>query len=163
MKTTKRIRFIVQVAVIAAIYVTLTMLSGALGLSSGIIQIRISEALCILPIFTCAAVPGLFLGCLISNTLLGSIVVDIIFGSLATLLGAVFTRIFRQNFVAAALSPVVSNSLIIPFVLKYAYGFSGSVFFFMSTVAAGEVLSCCVLGYVLYKAFGRHSDIFKNC
>ena len=75
-------------ALIAAIYVALTAIASAVGLSSGAIQFRISEALCILPIFMPEAVPGLFIGCLISNVLSGCVVWDVIFGSLATLIGA---------------------------------------------------------------------------
>lgn len=77
-----------QGAAIAASYVVLTFLANALGLSSGVIQLRFSEALTILPVFTPAAVPGLFAGCLLANILTGCLPLDVIFGSLATLLGA---------------------------------------------------------------------------
>ena len=63
----KKVLFIVQAALIAAIYVALTYLSSIAGLASGTIQVRISEALCILPVFTTAAIPGLWLGCFLAN------------------------------------------------------------------------------------------------
>jgi hypothetical protein len=93
----KKVLFITQAAMIAALYVVLTKLISAFNLASGAIQIRISEMLCILPVFTPAAIPGLFAGCLIANTLTGSIIWDIIFGSIATLLGAIGTYLLRKK------------------------------------------------------------------
>ena len=87
----KKILFITQSAMIAAVYIVLTYFISAFNLASGSIQIRISEALTVLPYFTPAAVPGLFIGCFLCNKLIGSLVPDIIFGSLATLIGAVGT------------------------------------------------------------------------
>ena len=89
----KNTMFLVQAATIGAIYVVLTLLFAPL--SYGEVQVRFSEALTILPYFTPAAIPGLFVGCILSNLLGGAIPVDIIFGSIATLIGAVFTR-FQQ-------------------------------------------------------------------
>ena len=80
----KKVLFAVQAAMIAALYVVLTYITNLLGLASGTIQVRFSEALCILPVFTPAAIPGLFIGCLISNLITGGIIWDIIFGSIAT-------------------------------------------------------------------------------
>ena len=85
----KGTQFLTEAAVIGAIYVVLTLLFAPL--SYGEIQIRFSEALTILPFFTPAAIPGLFVGCIIANLFGGAIPVDIIFGSIATLIGAVFT------------------------------------------------------------------------
>ncbi len=155
-------RFLVQGAAISALYVVLTFVSNAFGLSSGVIQLRLSEALCILPIFTPSAVWGLFLGCIIANTLTGSILLDIVFGSLATLIGAIFTRILRKNKILSLLPPIISNTLIIPFVLKMAYGFGGSVLYFMLTVGLGEILSSGVLGYLLIKAMEKQKVFFKE-
>ena len=84
-------------ATVAALYVILTGIAKLFGLDSGVIQVRFSEALCILPIFTPAAVPGLFIGCVLSNILSGGIIWDVVFGSLATLLGALGTRLLRKN------------------------------------------------------------------
>ena len=161
MKKTKGTRLLVQSSVVAAIYVALTLVSGMFGLSSGVIQLRLSEALCVLPVFTLSAVPGLFVGCIIANLITGSIALDIVFGSLATLIGAILTRKLRGNTFVALLPPILSNTLIIPFVLKYAYGFSGSVLYFMLTVGIGEILSCGVLGYIVITALKRHPNLFK--
>ena len=115
MKETKTlsVQFVAQAAVIAAIYVVLTLLFAPF--SYGEVQVRLSEALTILPVFTPAAVPGLFVGCLLSNILGGCIVPDIIFGSLATLTGAVFTYLLRnQSRFLAPLPPILANALIVP-------------------------------------------------
>lgn len=156
----KKVKFLVQGAVIGALYVVLTFVSSMLGLSSGVIQLRLSEALCILPVFTPAAVVGLFVGCILANTLTNCIVVDIIFGSLATLIGAIFTRYFRKNRILAIFMPILSNTLIVPFVLKYAYLLEGSVLFFGATIFLGEVLSCGVLGLALGKGLEKHKKLF---
>lgn len=146
-------------ATIAALYVILTGIAKLVGLDSGVIQVRFSETLCILPCFTPAAVPGLFIGCLLSNILSGGIVWDVIFGSLATLLGAIGTRYFRKNRFLAVISPILANTIIIPFVLSYAYGIPGSIPYFMLTVGIGEVISCGILGLCLFSAI-KKANIF---
>ena len=116
----KKVLFIVQAALIAAIYVALTYLSSIAGLASGTIQVRISEALCILPVFTTAAIPGLWLGCFLANMLTGGIPVDVVCGSIATLIGAFFTYQLRnKNRFLAPLPPIIANTVIVPFVLRY--------------------------------------------
>ena len=87
----KNVLYLTQAAMIAALYVVLTMIANALGIASGNIQVRFSEALTVLPFLTPAAVPGLFIGCLIANLVTGAMLPDIIFGSLATLIGAIGT------------------------------------------------------------------------
>lgn len=171
----KKVLFIVQAAVIAAVYVVLTYFISAFNLASSPIQVRISEALCILPFFTPAAIPGLFLGCLLSNLLTGGIVWDVIFGSLATLLGALGTWLIsgRPGLKsgspsagrrwAAPLPPILANTLIVPFVLYYAYHFPGSVPYFMLTVGAGEILSCGVLGSILLNVLNRYKKYIFIC
>ena len=159
----KQTYFITQAAVIAALYVVLTLFINAFDLASGAIQVRISEALTILPYFTPAAVPGLVIGCLLSNFMTGAAIWDIIFGSLATLIGAIGTYLLRKWKWCAPLPPILSNTIIIPFVLTYAYGIPGGIPFFMLTVGAGEVLSCGVLGMILLFALQRYRNIiFKN-
>ena len=159
----KKAYFITQAAVIAALYVVLTLFINAFDLASGAIQVRISEALTILPYFTPAAVPGLFIGCLLSNFMTGAAIWDIIFGSLATLIGAIGTYLLRKWKWCAPLPPILSNTIIIPFVLTYAYGIPGGIPFFMLTVGAGEVLSCGVLGMILLFVLQRYRNIiFKN-
>lgn len=156
---TKKLTF---AALTAGLYVVLTTLASMMGLSSGVIQIRFSEALTILPVFTPSAIPGLTLGCVLANVISGAHIYDVIFGSIATLIGGVFTYTLRKNKYLAIMSPIVSNTLIIPFVLSYVYHFEGSLWYFMITVFAGEVISCGVLGLWLHrylektKAFMSH-------
>ncbi len=138
-------------AMIAALYVALTLLANAMGLSSGAIQLRFSEALTILPIFTPAAIPGVTIGCLLANLVTGGAPWDILFGTLATLIGAVGTYLLRKHRVPAALPPIAANTIIIPFVLRWAYDTPGSIPYLMLTVGIGEVLSCGVLGLGLAK------------
>lgn len=160
MKKNISIKYLVQGAVIAAIYVALTFVSSAFGLASGVIQLRLSEALCILPIFTPAAVPGLFIGCLLSNILTGCIFTDIIFGSIATLIGAIFTRMIKSYKLLPLLPPILSNTIIVPFILKFAYCFEGSYLWFVVTIFIGEFLSCGVLGYILKKVLEKYKINF---
>lgn len=141
---------VTKAAIIAALYVVLTFVSASMGLSSGVIQLRLSEMLCILPAFTPAAIPGLFVGCIVSNLLTGCMPLDVIFGSLATLIGALGTYFLKKRKWLTPLPPIVSNTMIVPFVLSYVYGFEGSIPFFMLTVGIGEFLSCGVLGMLLY-------------
>ena len=158
----KKVLFLTQAAMIAALYVVLTLVFQAI--SFGEIQVRIAEALTILPVFTPAAIPGLFIGCLIGNVIGGSILPDIIFGSLATLIGAYFTYLLRrQNKFLAPLPPIISNIIIVPFILRYAYGFNLPIPFMMLTVGMGEVISCGVLGMILYTPLQKHRNrIFKT-
>ncbi len=198
MKESNKVLLLVQAAMIAALYVVLTFIANALGLASSAIQVRFSEALTILPYFTPAAVPGLFIGCLLSNILTGCAMPDIIFGSLATLVGALFTGkirkdqnprrkltgsqscsaascggfdsrgirqmdadasarlIARGNKWMAPIPPIVSNAIIIPFVLLFAYGIKPLWFSFI-TVTIGEVISCGVLGMLLLFALQKYA------
>ncbi len=159
MKKHNKTAFLTQSGVIAALYVVLSFVSAALGLASGEIQLRLGEALCILPAFLPAAVPGLFVGCLLFNILSGSLVWDVVFGSLATLLGALGTRALRNNRWLACLPPILSNVLIVPFVLTWAYGIPGTIPFFVLTVGIGEVLSCGLLGQLVWSAVDKHKGI----
>jgi uncharacterized membrane protein len=161
MTTRKTTLFIVQAAVIAALYTVLTLVSAAFGLSSGVIQVRLSECLTVLPVFTPAAVPGLALGCVISNLVTGCALWDVVFGSLATLIGAVGTYLLRKHPFAAPVPPILSNMLIVPYLLSYVYGAEGTIPFFMLTVGAGEIISCGVFGTMLYLALRKHENIFK--
>ena len=158
----KKVLFLTHAAMIAAIYVVLTLVFQAI--SFGEIQVRIAEALTILPAFTPAAIPGLFIGCIIGNIFGGSILPDIIFGSLATLIGACFTYLLRkQNKYLAPLPPIMSNTVIVPLVLRSAYGFHLPIAFMMLTVGIGEVISCGVLGMILYTSLAKHRHkIFKH-
>jgi uncharacterized membrane protein len=165
----KKVLSLVHAAVIAALYVVLTLLANALGLANYAIQVRFSEALTILPLFTPAAVPGLFVGCILSNILTGCMPLDVIFGSLATLLGALGTWFlcgrsktagqtvqFGKSKWLAPLPPIVANTLIVPFVLAYVYQFEGSIPYFMLTVGIGEIISCGILGMLLLNVLQRY-------
>ncbi len=159
----KKVLFITQAAVIAALYVVLTLLANALGLANYAIQVRFSEALTILPFFTPAAIPGLTIGCLLSNLLTGCMPLDILFGSLATLLGAVGTYLLRKRQWMAPLPPILANTVIVPFVLAYVYQFEGSIPYFMLTVGIGELLSCGVLGMILMGVLMKYRNVlFKT-
>lgn len=159
----KNISTMTQAAMIAAIYVVLTYVFAPL--SFGEVQVRIAESLTILPLFTPAAIPGLFIGCLIGNILGGAILPDIIFGSLATLLGAVFTyRLRNKNKFLAPLPPIVANTVIVPFVLRFGYGVALPIPLMMLAVGIGELASCGVLGMVLYYALNKYKNmVFKPC
>ena len=153
---------VTQGAMISAIYILLTMVARCFGLDSGAIQVRISEALCILPCFTPSAIAGLFVGCLLSNILAGAVIWDVIFGTLATLIGAVFTYKLRKNRFLAVIPPIAANTIIVPFVLSYAYHLEGALWYFMLTVGIGEIISCAILGLLLHSVLEKHSYIFTK-
>ena len=154
-------KYIALGGIIAALYVALTYFASVIGLASGVIQFRISEALCILPIFTPAAIPGLYIGCFLANLLTGCAIWDVIFGSIATLLGAIGTWLLRKKHrFLASIPPIVSNMVIIPFILQYVYGAEDTYLFLMVTVGIGEVVCAGILGQVLYQALWSHRNIF---
>lgn len=162
----KKVTMITQGAIIAALYVVLTLIANAMGLSNYAIQVRFSEALCILPYFTFAAVPGLTVGCLIANIMTGALVWDVFFGSLATLIGAVGTYLLRKHKVLMFFPPILANMIIVPFVLRYGYGFTWmfhdvewSIPYFALTVGIGEIISVGILGSVLLKALLPYKTI----
>lgn len=147
--------FLTRAGMIAAIYVALTMLSALMGLSSGAIQLRLSEAMCLLPLILPEAIVGLTLGCALANFITGCAVWDIVFGSVATLIGAVGAYLLKRlpekyEFVAT-IPTVLANAVIVPFVLKWAYGIEDGYWFLFATVGIGEVLSAGILGTFLYK------------
>ena len=149
--------FMTQAAMIAAIYVVITVVFAPF--SFGEVQVRISEALVVLPMFTPAAIPGLFIGCIIANLLGRAIVLDVVFGSMATLIGAVGTYLLRKNKWLAPIPPMVANALIVPFVLKYGYAVPLPIPFMMLTVGIGEVISCGILGSIVRKGLQNYKGI----
>lgn len=135
-------------AAIAAIYVVLTVIFAPI--SFGPMQVRIAEALMIMPLFTPAAVPGLFIGCIIANMIGGAVALDVIFGSLATLIGAWGGYLLRKNRWLVPIPPIISNAIIIPFVLKYGYGIEDiPIYLMIIYIAVGEIIGCYILGEVL--------------
>ena len=157
----KSVQFLAQAAMIAAVYVVLTFVFAPISFSE--IQVRISEALTILPLFTPAAVPGLFVGCLLGNILGGAALPDIVFGSFATLIGAVGTRMLRKaKPMLGTIPPILSNAVIVPFVLRYAYGILMPIPLMMLTVGIGEVISCGILGMILYKVLDKNRSLIDR-
>ncbi len=157
----KNVQLMTQAAMIAALYVVLTMVANAMGLASNAIQIRFSEALTILPYFTFAAVPGVTIGCLISNILAGGALPDIVFGTAATLIGAIGTYCLRRKSKwLAPVPPIVANAVIIPPVLYYAYGIT-PVWFSLVTVTIGEIICCGVMGMLLLGALAKNRRLFE--
>ena len=157
----KKAVFITQAAVIAALYTVLVIIFNYC--SFGPIQFRIAEALTILPYFTPAAIPGLFVGCLLSNILGGAAIWDIIFGSIATLIGAIGTYALRKNKWLAPLPPIIANTLIVPFVLRFAYGSEGVFAMFFVTIGASEFIVCGIIGMLLLFALNPvRNVIFKG-
>ena len=157
-------------AMIAALYVVLSFLSNAFGLASGAIQIRISEALTILPYFTPAAIFGVTIGCLLFNLLSGSAILDVIFGTIATFLGTLLTYLIGKQAkkikwmrFLLPIPPILSNAFIVPWILKIAYGLSDAYWYLFFTVGFGEIISCGVLGMILFfSLLPIQRYLFKN-
>ena len=152
----KPIQFLARAAIIAALYVVLTMVFAPI--SFGPMQVRIAEVLTILPLFTPAAIPGLFVGCLLGNILGGGVIWDIIFGSLATLIGAALGYALRSNRWLVPIPAILANAIIIPFVLKYGYGIEMPLILMGLYVGVGEIISCFVLGELFASALLRRQD-----
>ena len=152
--------WLAQGAAVAALYVVLTLIFAPI--SFGSVQFRIAEILTILPLFTPAAVPGLFVGCLLGNILGGAIIWDIVFGSLATLIGAALGYLLRFNRWLVPVPTVIANALIIPWVLRYGYGIQVPILLQIAYVAAGEILGCYILGELLATVLLKRRDVFPN-
>ena len=148
----KSVRYLTHAAIIAALYVVLTHLSNAFGLASGAIQLRVSEALTILPLFTPVAIPGLAVGCLIANLTTGCVFWDIVGGTIATLLGALGTHYISRSKWTGPIWPILANTIIVPFVLRYGYGVEIPIPLMMVYIAVGEFIGCYVLGELLATA-----------
>ncbi len=149
----KTVRYITTAAIIAALYTAITVLAAPISFS--VFQVRVSEALCILPFFTPAAIPGVTVGCLLANIISGAAIWDVIFGTLATLIGAVGSYLLRKNKWLVPIPPILSNTIIIPWVLKLAYHLDDTVPFMMLTVGVGEILAIYVLGMILLLALEK--------
>ena len=154
----KTVAYLTQGAVIAALYVVLTLIFAPI--SFGPMQVRIAEMLTILPLFTPAAIPGLFLGCLLGNIIGGAIVWDVVFGSLATLIGAALGYVLRGNRWLLPIPAIVANAVIVPLVLRYGYGVDLPLLLSVLYVAVGEIAGCYVLGELLAGVLLRRRWIF---
>lgn len=157
-KNKKHIRRLCEAALIASIYVILTYLCAAVGMSSGAIQLRLSEALCILAIFTPAAVPGVALGCFMANLLTGCALWDIVFGTLASLIGMIGCRALKKYPYLAPVPYALANMIVIPFVVKLVYGAPEALPLIFLTVGIGEIISVFGFGIPLYLALKKHAD-----
>lgn len=147
------IKWLTQSSLIAALYVTLTGLSSLFGLSSGIVQVRLSELLCVLPVLTPAAIPGVTIGCLISNLIFGGTIFDILIGTLATLIGAIGAYYLRKSPILASIPTIFSNAILIPVVLILSgIGTWSQFLLYALMIAIGEILACGIIGtFVLFK------------
>jgi uncharacterized membrane protein len=159
--TDPKVTWITQGAAIAALYVVLTLVFAPI--SFGPVQVRVAEALCILPMFTPAAIPGLFIGCLIANFIGGGIILDVIFGSLATLIGAVLGYMLRSNRWLVPVPAVIANAIIVPLVLRFGYGVVDvAIPILMLQILIGEIAGCYVLGELFGTALLKRGIIFKS-
>lgn len=157
-KKMKKTRFITEAAVIAALYAALTIILAPF--SYGPIQVRVSEALTILPVFTPAAIPGLFVGCIIANIFGGNGPIDIIFGSLATLAAAFLSYKMPKRWLVP-LPPVILNGVVVGLILNYTL--KAPLVATMLWVALGEAVACYVLGYpLLLLLFKQKDKIFRK-
>ncbi|MBE5784315.1 MAG: QueT transporter family protein [Clostridiales bacterium] len=165
MKRFFKTRTLVQSALIGALYAVVTMACAPISFS--LVQVRVSEALTVLPYLTPTAVPGLFIGCVAANFLCGAPLYDVIFGSLATLLGALLTYLVRRQGLSkwlAPLPPVLANALIVGALMKYVY-MPGEIGFLAATayVAAGQLIACYGLGMPLLAVVEKYKErIFKD-
>lgn len=164
LKTSKKIKFLSQGAIIAALYVVLTLVSATMGLDKHAIQLRLSEALAILPAFTPAAIPGLFVGCMISSFLAAGHPLDAIFGSLVTLLAAVICYLMRPlarrrlGMLLLPLPNIIFNAFLIPVILILVYQVGEAYPFLVLTVGIGELLASGLLGVPLGYFLRRHKN-----
>lgn len=164
MKKSKAL-YLTQASLVAAMYVVLTLVSSAFGLSSGAVQLRLGEALCVLPYFMPASVPGLLIGCVIANFMAGAVIWDVIFGSLATLVGAYVASKIKCKWLVP-LPTVLSNTVVVPIIVLLFYTPGVKSFWVYLTITAGvfvgELLSAYLLGMVLLVALDKRSGIFTK-
>ncbi len=148
-------RYLTRAAVIAAIYVALTYVAGLMNLAYGPVQFRFSEALTVLPFVFPEAIPGLFIGCVVSNLISPYGVLDLVVGSCATLVAAVWTaKCGRRAF--APMPPVIANALMVGAMIAwyeagFGAGFPAAFLYNAATVGLGELVVCYALGLPLLK------------
>ena len=154
----RSVRSLCLAAMIAALYLALTLLFQPI--SFGAVQLRVSEAMTLLPAVFPEATIGLTLGCFLSNLLAQAPnVYDVVFGTLATLLAALISwKVGRKKLWYAAIPPVVCNGVIVGLVLTYAYHIVTPLWLNMLTVAAGEAVACFALGIPLVRFLNKHKD-----
>ena len=148
-----------QAAIIAALYAALTIV--IMPASYGVMQFRVSEALTVLPAFTPAAIPGLFIGCMVANLVSPVGVVDVVIGSTATLIAAVASYKLRDHKLLVPLPPVIANAVMVGMELYYYYNVNFSLPACMFWVGLGEAGACYLIGYPLMIALERHRKLFE--
>jgi len=154
----KNTNYLVQAALIGAIYAVVTIAFAPI--SYGQIQIRISEALTILPFFTPAAIPGLFVGCILANIYGGQGMIDIVFGSMATLMAAFLSYKMPKRWMVP-IPPIVVNGIVVGFILNYLYQLP--LVITMGWVALGQIIACYGLGYPLMLVLEKYRTVlFKK-
>lgn len=152
------IKYVIQSAIIAAIYAVLTIILSPI--SYGPMQVRIAEAMTIIPALTPAGIPGLFVGCIISNLLGPYGIIDVVCGSAATLAAAAVSYKLRNISWLVPLPPVIANGLIVGAELHYAYGVPG-LWACIGWIAAGEAIACYAVGYPLLRLLKKRKGIFE--
>ena len=152
-------KYLLQAAVIAAAYSALTIV--LMPFSYGIMQVRVSEALTILPYYTPAAIPGLFVGCLVSNMISPYGILDMVLGSSATLIAAVGSYLLRKKSFLVPLPPIIANGIVIGSMLYYAYAVPMPLFACILWVALGELIACYGIGYPLLQYLKKYKKIFE--
>ena len=158
-----KIRSMVRAGLIAAVYTALCLVLHPISFGFGGVELRVSEALTLMPVLTASAVPGLFVGCLLANLLGGATVLDVVFGSLTTLLAALLTRKWRDRPLLAALPPVVMNAVVIGTLLRYAYGVAMPLWLCMVSIGLGQAVACYAIGLPLMRMFRRMPEkYFKD-
>ncbi len=151
--------FVIQTIVIAVLYVILTHIANMFGMANGIIQVRISEALTVLPYFTPAAIPGLFIGCLAANYTMGNPMYDVLIGSGATLVAAVISYLLRKYKFAVPFPPIIITAFTIPFIYNVLLRLDDHTFWAsVALVGVGEIISCGVLGIAVMLGLDDYKD-----
>ncbi len=152
--------FLIQTVVIAALYFVLTYIANAVQLANGLnFQLRISEALTVLPYYTPAAIPGLFIGCLSVNSAMNLPMNDVIFGSLATLVAAIVSYIIRKKKYLVPLPPIIINAISVPAIYTFMLGYDEPPFWrSVIMVGLGEVVTCGVLGIAVMLGLEDYRD-----
>lgn len=154
----KRTNFLVQAGLIGAIYAVLTIVFAPI--SYGQIQVRIAEVMTVLPMFTPAAIPGLFVGCIIANIFGGGGMIDIVFGSLATLFAAYLSYKMPKRWMVP-IPPIIVNGIVVGFILNYVLGLP--LLITMGWVTLGQMVACYGLGYPLILILENYkSQIFAK-
>lgn len=147
---------VVFVGMVAAVYAALSLMPGLSVLSFGPVQLRIAEAMSALALLTPWAIPGLTIGCFLANLGSPMMVVDLPFGTLATLIATLLTYLLRKKPALAMLMPVIANGVIIGATISFYTDAGFSLIINMALVAAGEAVACYVFGLPLYRILKKN-------